>query len=65
MRHLQRGEDFALGVVVESHLRDFLDQRTQGDEVNIAVDKLRARRILRLLGQGHGIGGGLALPGRL
>ena len=65
MRHLQRGEDFPGTVLIQCGSGHTFHQRAQRDEVRVAVEKARAGRIHRLLGEGQTVAGVPALPGRI
>ena len=62
MRHIQWRKDMPYCILVEHFARDFFYERPERDEVDIAVRKPGARRIVESVGEGHAIGCFLALP---
>src|SRR6266481_3543262 len=63
VRHLQWGEDFSGTVLIERGSGHAFHQRTQRDEVSVAVEKSRAGRIRRPFGKGQTEAGVAPLPG--
>ena len=64
-QHLQRRKDVRLGVLVQRHPGNTFHQGAQDNEICVAVDETRTRRLLRGLLKRHAVRGLLALPRRL
>src|ERR1700736_2085841 len=63
VRHLERGEDLPSTVLIERASGHAFHQRTQRDEVRVAIEKPRTRRIHRLFGESKTEAGITTLPG--
>jgi hypothetical protein len=64
VQHLQGRENMAVTILVEGLAGDALDERAEGDEVDVTVGEFRSRRIDQGFGERHAVGGFLAFPFR-
>ena len=65
VRHLQRGEDFPGAVLIERGSGHAFHQRTQRDEVGVAIEEARTGRVYGFFGKRQTETGVPALPGRI